>query len=105
MAGLGFIGKFFVKRFLKKWKKRSHKRVLADNVEWAEKIGAKQFYIYRTYNYGSLYVDLYWYIKPSKEEKHVDYLYTRCAWESVKDAVREYESEKLPKTIAESDLI
>lgn len=105
MAGLGIIGKFFVKRFLKKWKKRSHKRVFSENMEWAEKIGTKQFYIHRTYNYSSLYVDLYWYIKPSKEEKHVDYLYTRCAWQTVKDTIMEYENIKLPKTLAESSLI
>ncbi|MCQ2221366.1 MAG: hypothetical protein MJZ12_08205 [Prevotella sp.] len=105
MAGLGFIGKFFVKRRLRNWKNRSHKRVFSENAEWAEAIGRKSFYIHRTYNYNSVCVDLYWYIKPSKTEKHVDYLYTRCAWESVKEAIKEYETVRLPKVIADSSLI
>ena len=45
MAGLGFIGKFFVKRRLKNWKNRSHKRIFSENAEWAEAIGRKSFYI------------------------------------------------------------
>lgn len=103
MAGLNFIQKFFVKRYMSKWKNRSHKYVFSSNVEWAEAIGRKSFYIHRTYSYSSLCVDLYWYIKPSKKEKHVDYIYVRCPWEAVKDTIEENENEKLPKVIAENE--
>lgn len=103
MAGLNFIQKYFVRRYMKKWKKRSHQYVFASDEKWAEAIGRKSFYISRKYAFNSLCVDLYWYIKPSKNEKHVDYIYARVPWEAVKDCIKENERVKLPKIIAESE--
>lgn len=105
MKRLNFIQKFFVRRYMRKWKARSHTDVETTNKEWAEAIGKKTFFIHRTYTFSSLCVDLYWYIKPSKNEKHVDYIYVRCPWEAVKDVIDENEFKKLPKVLAESTVI
>lgn len=105
MAGLNFIQTFFVKRFLTKWKKRSHTSVYTYNAEWAEALSKKSYFVHRTYTYNSLCVDIYWYLKRSKKEKHVDYIYVRCPWEKVKEVINETETEKLPQVLAESKLI
>lgn len=105
MAGLNFIQRFFVRRYLSNWKNRSHTKVISPNEEWAKAMAGKSFYIKRTYTYSSLCVDLYWYIKPNKKQRHVDYIYVRCAWEMVKEKINDVENEKLAQVIAESPAV
>lgn len=101
MADLGFWGRFFVKRRLSKWKKLSPTKIMKKDAEWEDILAQKSFYIHRTYKATDLYIDLFWYIKPSKEVKHVDYIYERCSWTRAKEVLEEAEGKKLPRIIKE----
>lgn len=60
---------------------------------------ARKLYIRRCFEGGDIFVDLYWYIKKSENERHVDYIYYRVNWTVAKRLIRKVETRELPERI------
>lgn len=61
--------------------------------------GLRTAVIKRDYQYNSVCVDLYWYIKPSKKEHHVYTVSKRCSWDKVSRAIKYVERHELPRAM------
>lgn len=61
--------------------------------------GLRTAVIKRDYQYNSVCVDLYWYIKPSKTEHHVYAVTKRCGWSGVDKAIKYVERHELPRAM------
>lgn len=53
----------------------------------------------RHYEYTSVYVDVYWYIKPSKNIHHVYTIYYRASWDEIKKTIKSVERHELPRAM------
>lgn len=60
---------------------------------------AKEVYIRRSIEGGDIFVDIYWYIKRSKNTPHEDYIYYRCNWTVAKRIVGKVENQELPERV------
>lgn len=95
------IRRNFLKQSLIKWK-RTNKKLKPEALKAVKpeyKNAASKMYIRRCFEIGDIFVDLYWYIKPSEEERHVDYIYYRCNWTRAKKLIKKVETKELPERI------